>query len=461
MIVGLGGNNGSTVVASCLANRRKLEWRTREGSQKADYLGSMLMSSTVKLGQDSLSQKEVHVPMHTLLPMIHPNNLVIGGWDICGDDLATAMFKSKVLEPDLQRQVVDDMRKMKPLPSIYSADFIAANQVDRATNLIPGTAQEQLDVLRKQMRQFKAENKLDKLIVLWSATTERFSQVLPGVNDTGAALLSSIKNNHSEIAPSVIFAVACILEKVPFINGSPQNTLLSGVIDLSEREGSYIAGDDFKSGQTKIKSVLADFLVGAGIKPLAITSYNHLGNNDGRNLSAPPQFRSKEISKTNVVDDVVSTNTILYPNGEHPDHTVVIKYVPSVGDSKRAMDEYYSQIFMGGKNTLAIHNTCEDSLLAAPIILDLAIAAELLTRVRYRIVSSTNGEKPVYDHPDADGFTMMHPVMGALGYFLKAPVFQPGVPVIHALFKQRALFENLMRACAGLSSTDVPFSAIL
>lgn len=148
----------------------------------------------------------------------------------------------------------------------------------------------------------------------------------------------------------------------------------------------FIGGDDFKSGQTKFKSVLVDFLVSAGIKPCSIVSYNHLGNNDGYNLSAPKQFRSKEISKSNVVDDMVESNQILYGQGKHhPDHTVVIKYVPYVGDSKRAMDEYISELMLGGKNTIVVHNTCEDSLLASPIILDLAILAELCQRVTFKI----------------------------------------------------------------------------
>jgi myo-inositol-1-phosphate synthase len=177
-------------------------------------------------------------------------------------------------------------------------------------------------------------------------------------------MLRSIQCSHPEVAPSHIFAVASILENAIFINGSPQNTFVPGILDLAERHGAFIAGDDFKSGQTKIKSVLMDFLVSSGIKPLAITSYNHLGNNDGLNLSAEPQFRSKEISKSSVVDDMVESNRLLYRKDEHPDHTVVIKYVPAVGDSKRAMDEYYSEILMGGRNTIAIHNTCEDSLLA-------------------------------------------------------------------------------------------------
>lgn len=223
-----------------------------------------------------------------------------------------------------------------------------------------------------------------------------------------------------------------------------------------------------------MKSVLVDFLVGAGLKPTSIVSYNHLGNNDGMNLSAPQvgcnrampciqllqvrcnapvaslarlvvqvpyncrklmcaargwtpiaaalstaghvdsaglpiptlcyalqTFRSKEISKSNVVDDMVASNSILYEQGEHPDHVVVIKYVPYVGDSKRAMDEYTSEIFLGGKNTIVLHNTCEDSLLAAPIILDLIILAELITRIELK----KDGEKAFH------GF---HPVAGML-----------------------------------------------
>lgn len=102
-------------------------------------------------------------------------------------------------------------------------------------------------------------------------------------------------------------------------------TYFQGVIELAERAGVFIGGDDFKSGQTKMKSVLVDFLVSAGIKPRSIVSYNHLGNNDGKNLSAPEQFRSKEISKSNVVDDMVESNRLLYAEGEHPDHVVVIK----------------------------------------------------------------------------------------------------------------------------------------
>ena len=142
------------------------------------------------------------------------------------------------------------------------------------------------------------------------------------------SLLAALDNNHPEISPSTQYAIACIQEGVPFINGSPQNTFVPGLVDYAVEHGVLIAGDDFKSGQTKMKSVLVDFLVGAGIKPTSIVSYNHLGNNDGCNLSAPQTFRSKEISKSNVVDDMVASNSILYSDGEHPDHVVVIKCAP-------------------------------------------------------------------------------------------------------------------------------------
>jgi len=154
-------------------------------------------------------------------------------------------------------------------------------------------------------------------------------------------------------------------------------------------------------------------------------------------LSAPQQFRSKEITKSNVVDDMVASNQILYKPGEHPDHTVVIKYVPYVGDSKRALDEYTSEIFMGGLNTIAMHNTCEDSLLASPLIFDLVILGELMERIQYRTGSMSD-------------FESFHPVLSILSYLLKAPMVPPGTPVVNALFKQRSCIDNILRACVGL-----------
>ncbi|CAF0729936.1 unnamed protein product [Brachionus calyciflorus] len=447
MLVGWGGNNGSTLTASIIANKNKLSWRTKRGIQQANYFGSLFLASTTKIGVDE-NGEEVYVPLNSLLPMVDPNDLVIGGWDISSLDLARSMERAQVLEPDLQRQVYDEMSNLKPLPSIYYKDFIATNQENRADNLIKESEKEaQLNILRNDIRNFKESNNLDKVIVLWTANTERFADIIEGVNDTAENILNSIKNNHSEISPSSMFAIASILEKSPFINGSPQNTFVPGVLDLAYKNNVYIGGDDFKSGQTKLKSVLVDFLVNAGIKPLGITSYNHLGNNDGLNLNSPSQFRSKEISKTNVVDDMVNSNEILYKKGEHPDHVIVIKYVPSVGDSKRALDEYENEIFMGGRKTISIHNTCEDSLLASPLILDLALLTELMTRIQVKEESK-------------DSYEDFHSILSILSYMLKAPlsVDRP----VNSLSKQRNAIENFLKACIGLPpNNDLLFNKML
>eukprot|EP01018_Ginkgo_biloba_P003326 Gb_38658 [translate_table: standard] len=226
-------------------------------------------------------------------------------------------------------------------------------------------------------------------------------------------------------------------KKPPFI------VVAEGMIDLVISNNKLIGGDDFQSGHRKIKSMLVDFLVDAGInicinevwfswfllQSTAIVSYNHFGNYDGMNLSAPQTFRSKEISKSNVVDDMVSSNAMLYEPDEHTDYVVVIK-VPNFPiifispmtflDNKRAMDEYTFEIFMGGKNTIVLHNMCEECLLATPLILDLK-------------------------------FHSFHLVETMLSYLTKAPLVPLGTLVVNALAKQREMLENIMRECIGLA----------
>ncbi|KAI0046456.1 Myo-inositol-1-phosphate synthase [Auriscalpium vulgare] len=465
MMVGWGGNNGTTLTATIVANKHNISWHNKSTVQQPNYIGSLLRASTIRLGLDA-DGKDIYAPLSDLLPMVHPNDLVLGGWDISGARIDEAMTRAAVLEWDLQRQVAPYLKEYgAPLPSIYYPDYIAANQSERADNVLPGSdKQVHLEQIRKDIRDFKAKNELDQVIVFWTANTERYSDILPGVNDTADNILGAIKGSHEEVAPSTVFAVASILEGAPFINGAPQNTFVPGVMELAERHGSFIGGDDLKSGQTKLKSVLAEFLVNAGIKPLSIASYNHLGNNDGWNLSSDRQFRSKEISKSSVVDDMVAANHLLYKTkeeleaanggplpagkdgkaakGEHPDHIVVIKYVPAVGDSKRAIDEYYSEILGGGRSTINIFNECEDSLLATPLILDLAILAELLTRINYKEVGKDADFKPLY------------PVLSLLSYMLKAPLVKPGTDVVNSLSRQRNALETFLKACIGLEGSS-------
>ncbi|KAL0344369.1 UNVERIFIED_CONTAM: Inositol-3-phosphate synthase [Sesamum angustifolium] len=313
MLVGWGGNNGSTLTAGVIANREGISWATKDKVQQANYFGSLTQASSIRVG--SFNGEEIYAPFKSLLPMVNPDDIVFGGWDISNMNLADAMGRAKGA---------------------------------RANNVIKGTKKEQVLQVIKDIREFKEKNKVDKVVVLWTANTERYSNVVNGLNDTTENLMASLERNEAEISPSTLFAIACVLENVPFINGSPQNTFVPGLIELAIQRNSLIGGDDFKSGQTKMKSVLVDFLVGAGIK---------------------------EISKSNVVDDMVASNGILYEPGEHPDHVVVIK----------------------GK------------------------------------------------------FHSFHPVATILSYLSKAPLVPPGTPVVNALSKQRAMLENIFRACVGLA----------
>lgn len=176
---------------------------------------------------------------------------------------------------------------------------------------------------------------------------------------------------------------------------------------------------------------MSDFIIGSGIRLSSVVSYNHLGNNDGKNLSEDKCFQSKKISKGGVLDDAIKSNQILYPEGNNKiDHEVVIKYVPFVGDSKRALDEYSSEIFMGGINTISTYNICEDSLLATPMMIDMVVLGELFTRMEI------NGEK-------------LGPVLSYLSFFFKAPITNHNEYVINSFSRQRESLVNLLKVAAG------------
>lgn len=162
MLVGWGGNNGSTATAALLANKMGISWMTKEGKVNSNYFGSLTQASTVRLGHNS-NGESVYIPFKNMLPMVDPNDLVIGGWDISSMNLADAMQRGKVLDYDLQRQMVPHLENLRPLPSIYHSDFIASNQFDRADNLIKGNKAFQLETIRKDIRDFKLNNGLDKV----------------------------------------------------------------------------------------------------------------------------------------------------------------------------------------------------------------------------------------------------------------------------------------------------------
>lgn len=213
MLVGWGGNNGSTLSAALEANRRQLQWRKKTGIQKANWYGSITQASTVFLGSDE-NGKDVYVAMKDLLPMVKPDDIIIDGWDISSWNIGEAMRRAQVLDVELQDQLYNVLCELKPRPSIYDPDFIAANQSERADNVIVGTKYEQYLQIRKDIRDFKMTNQLNQVVVLWTANTERFADIRKGLNTTMNDLIESLKANNSEISPSTIFAMASIDEGV-------------------------------------------------------------------------------------------------------------------------------------------------------------------------------------------------------------------------------------------------------
>ncbi len=378
MQVGWGGNNGTTVTGAVYANKLGIGWETRDAKHMPNYYGSLTQAATMRVGFD-MNGKDVFVPFSAVLPMAQPESIALGGWDISGANLADAMDRAQVLEPDLRRQLRSHLQGLVPLPGAFDQNFIAKNQKPRATSTIMSTNKGvQLEQLRKDIREFKSANDLEYVVVVWTANSEKYAVESAGVNDTADNLLAAIKGSHAEVSPSTLYCVASILEGCPYINGSPQNTFVPGAVELARREGVLICGDDFKSGQTKMKSVLADYLIGCGVKIRTMVTYNHLGNNDMYQLTDEVMWKPKSASKSRVIEDIVDSNGVLYgADSDAPDHVVVVKYVPFLNDSKRDVSEYTSETFMNCHYTTIMHNTCLDSALCAPLILDLAIFAEL------------------------------------------------------------------------------------
>ena len=213
----------------------------------------------------------------------------ISGWDISDQNLYEAAQRACVLEPTLLDQLRPQLEAITPLPAALNPDYIAANQSDRANHVITGTNREQIDKLRQDIRNMK--ERVDKVIVLWTANTEMF--LLPQVNAMDD-LIGRIDNN-TPLPASVLYCVAAIEEQCLYLNGSPQNTFHPAVVEYAKQNGSLIACSDFKSVQTRFKTIMSDFLIGSGIRLASCVSYNHLGNNDGKNLQEDKCFQSKKL----------------------------------------------------------------------------------------------------------------------------------------------------------------------
>ena len=218
------------------------------------------------------------------MPLANPIDFEISGWDINGKNLYEAVKRAHVLEPDLIEALKPELEAMIPLPSILNQDYIAANQADRVDNIFTGTNKESISKIRKDIQDMK--KRVDKVIVLWTANTEMF--MLPEIKDINDLKLKIEQN--VEMPASVLFCISAIEEQVLYLNGSPQNTFHPGVVAYARQNNSFIAGSDFKSGQTRFKTIMSDYLIGSGIRLSSVVSYNHLGNNDGKNLQEDKCF---------------------------------------------------------------------------------------------------------------------------------------------------------------------------
>lgn len=439
MLVGLGGNNGSTLVAGLMAHRHQVTWESKTGVHTPNYYGSFTQCATAKVGMKKLPKggiQDVFKPVKDLLPTVNPTDIEICGWDISKVNIFEACKRAHVLEPDLVNKLEEHLVDIVPMKAAFNAEYVAANQSDRVDNVLEGTNEEVIEAIREDIRKCKERN--DKVILLWTANTEMM--MLPEM-ETIEDLDKAIKDNHS-LPASVLYCVAAIKEKILYLNGSPQNTFHPAILTLAEKEGGLLGGNDFKSGQTRFKTAMSDFLIGAGLKLSSIVSYNHLGNNDGMNLSEDKCFQSKKISKSGCLDDAINGNEILYPRGQKTmDHDVIIRYIPFVGDSKRALDEYSSRIFMDGVNTISSYNICEDSLLAVPIMIDMVVLGELFTRM------SIDGKK-------------FGPVLSYLSFFFKAPTTNHPEYVINSFNRQRETIVNLLKAASGITPDDATLLSV-
>ena len=377
LVVGLAGNNGVTLLGGQLAHQRGLVWESaRDGPKAAQCNGCI-----TQVG--GLAKSFAFAPF---------DELAVGGWDVVPTPLGDALYESRVLDYDLVRQVRDEMNGMSVLPGVWDADFYGESQHAGATNIVPETTRaSQLERLRSDIRTFKAEQRIctdggedsGHVTVVWSASVERPCEEY----GTAAELMDAIAaDDKPNVSPSLVYAAAAVLEGCSFVNGGSQNTIQPALLELASCRGAYdgdasggepyVLGTDFKAGQTKAKTAIVEYLRALGLRPRTIASYNHLGNNDMKNLLSPRTWTAKARVKTDVFGPWMEEDAA---DGVPPiDHKVAVLYTEQMGDEKRDTVEYTSEAFMGCEHTMLTYTRCMDSALCVPLMIDAAILCDYL-----------------------------------------------------------------------------------
>jgi myo-inositol-1-phosphate synthase len=408
LLVGLGAVS-TTFIAGVEAIKKGL----------ADPVGSLTQMGTIRLGK----RTDNRVPLiKDFVPLADLKDLVFGAWDIFPDSAYEAAMHAGVLEKDLLAKLRAPLQKIKPMPAVFDQYYVKRLN---GTNVKEGKHKLDLaEQLIAEMAEFKRKNKCSRLVMVWAASTEIFLKQ-HAVYKTLTSFEQAMRDNHKAIAPSMIYAYAAIKSGIPFANGAPNLTVdVPALRELANQNGVPLCGKDFKTGQTLMKTILAPGLKSRMLGLHGWYSTNILGNRDGEVLDDPESFKTKEESKLSVLEYILQPE--VYPKlYKDFSHVVRINYYPPRGDNKEGWDNIDIFGWLGYPMQIKIDFLCRDSILAAPIVLDLALFMDLAQRVGMRGVQEW------------------------LSFYFKSPMTAPELYPEHDIFIQLMKLKNTLRHLRG------------
>ena len=408
LLVGLGAVS-TTFVAGVEAVKKGL----------GEPIGSLTQMGTIRIGKRTEANSTL---IRDFVPLANLKDLVFGAWDIFPDNAYEAANHAGVLEKELLSKLKPELQKLKPMKAVFDQNYVKRLN---GTYVKEGkTKMEQALQLMEDMAKFKKENKCDRLVIIWCASTETFLKAGPE-HESLSSFEKALEENSEAIAPSMLYAYAALKSGIPFANGAPNLTVdLPAILELANKENVAIMGKDFKTGQTLIKTIIAPGLKARMIGLRGWYSTNILGNRDGEVLDDPGSFKTKEESKLSVLEYILQPD--IYPKlYGHFDHLVRINYYPPRGDNKEGWDNIDIFGWLGYPMQLKINFLCRDSILAAPLVLDLALFMDLAQR------SGMGG------------------IQEWLSFYFKSPMAAPGLYPEHDLFIQLMKLKNTLRHMKG------------
>jgi myo-inositol-1-phosphate synthase len=341
----------------------------------ATPFGSLTQMAHIRLGKRTDGRNPF---IKDFVPLAGLDDLEFGGWDPYSDDAYTSAMKAGVLDARHIEGIGDELRQIKPMPAVFSHEWVKnLDGVDHVKET--ASYMDQAEALMEDIDRFRAEKEVDRLVMVWCGSTEKYRE-LTDVHLDIDSFEAGLKNSDPSISPSQIYAYAALQMKVPFANGAPNITVdVPAMIQLASQNKVPIAGKDFKTGQTLMKTMIAPGLKARMLGIDGWFSTNILGNRDGEVLDDPESFRSKEVSKLGVLDQILEPE--VYPElyGDIY-HKVRINYYPPRGDDKEGWDNIDIFGWLGYKMQIKVDFLCKDSILAAPIVLDLALFMDLAAR---------------------------------------------------------------------------------